>query len=586
MKYIKKIYKMVKIKINKIGAKKRNKKLLLKEFTIISNNCYGGLKYENLDLCFNSPTIGLYFYAPEYLKFISNLKHYINCELKFIDSKDSKYYDDLLKKNQANKIIGLLDDVEIVFLHYESKEEAKEKWTKRCERINWNFIIYKFNDQNLCTYDDLKKFNSLKLKNKICFTAKKYPELNCCIQIKKYRDKKYVKDDSFFNNKYLNFVDYVNNIYLTDSKKSDKIRVLHVLNKMHTGGAETMVMNFYRQIDKNKIQFDFVVNHPGEYDEEIKKLGGKIFILPEYKLFNHFSYKKAWNNFFKKHTEYRIIHGHVRSTASIYLKIAKKYKLKTICHSHSISNGRGIKSSIKALLQYKIRFICDYYMGCSKEANEWLFGKKVANSKKCFVLNNGIEISKFQFSDEYRNEIRKKLNIYKNEILIGNIGRFVNVKNQKFILEFFKELIIEDNNFRLVLCGDGPDKQKMIRYAKNNNIYNYIKFIPSNNEIYKYYSAFDLFVLPSKYEGLGIVLVEAQVSGIPCITSNNVPHAVKINNNFYFEKLDVKIWKKRINIINYKCDRKINIKKFNKFDINIVASQLSNFYIKLLKEVK
>lgn len=210
MKLVKKIVRSIRIKINKIGSTRRGKKLK-ENYTLISNNCWGGLTYEYLNQEFLSPTIGLYFMAKDYLKFISRLKYYLNVELSFIDTKNSKYYDYLCKNNQENAIIGVLDDIEIIFLHYISKKEAKEKWDKRKQRVNYNKIIYKFNDQNLCDENDLIYFHKMKLKNKICFTSKKYnyPEF---IQIEKYKNQRNVKDDAYSYHKYLDIVKYINKI--------------------------------------------------------------------------------------------------------------------------------------------------------------------------------------------------------------------------------------------------------------------------------------------------------------------------------------------------------------------------------------
>lgn len=187
-----------------------NKKIRNKNLTIISNNCWGGVFYRNSNLEYLSPTIGMFFISKEYIKFINNLKHYIDSELTFIDLEESKYKD-YLKKIQYTSIIGKIDDIEIYFLHYKSKEEALEKWNRRKKRINYNNIVYKFNDQNLCTYEDLKQFEKFNAKNKICFTAKKYKEFNT-IQLKKYQKYEYVLDDIKSYKKYINIYDYFNSV--------------------------------------------------------------------------------------------------------------------------------------------------------------------------------------------------------------------------------------------------------------------------------------------------------------------------------------------------------------------------------------
>lgn len=211
MKAIMNIKKDLQLRINRIGSKNRNKKLKNKNVTIISNNCFGGITYEYLNLPFNSPTIGLYFFAPEYIKFINNIKYYTSLPLEQLKYSNSKYNKYLNKYEQENVVLGKLDDVEIVFLHYKSFEEAKTKWEKRCKRINFDKIIYKFNDQNLCTKKELDDFNDFKGKNKICFTSKKY-DYNGFIWMKKYKKNECVKEDAFYYHHYLDIVKYINQI--------------------------------------------------------------------------------------------------------------------------------------------------------------------------------------------------------------------------------------------------------------------------------------------------------------------------------------------------------------------------------------
>src|SRR5690625_2672586 len=147
-------------------------------------------------------------------------------------------------------------------------------------------------------------------------------------------------------------------------------RILHVFGGMGRGGAETMVMNLYRKIDRSKIQFDFIVHTQNkcDFDDEIELLGGRIYRVPRYNGKNHFQYKRAWHKFLMNHPEYKIIHGHVRSTASIYLKIANSYGLITISHSHNTSSGKGFSAIVKNIFQYKIRYIADYLFACSQTA--------------------------------------------------------------------------------------------------------------------------------------------------------------------------------------------------------------------------
>lgn len=209
VKKAKHIRQSILLKKNKIGSKKRNNDLLNKDFTIISNNCFAGLTYEYLNLPYNSPTIGLYIFAKDYIKFIYDLKYYLGIELKELKPANSKYYNELLKLGQEDSVMGILDDVEIVFLHYKSFEDAKDKWTRRCERVNFDNIIYKFNDQNLCTINELEAFHRFNAKNKICFTAKKYPYEEF-YQLRKHSKDGMVRDDAFGYHRVFDMVSYAN----------------------------------------------------------------------------------------------------------------------------------------------------------------------------------------------------------------------------------------------------------------------------------------------------------------------------------------------------------------------------------------
>ena len=189
-------------------GKFNNKKIKNKNLTIISNNCWAGIFYRNNNLEYCSPTLGMFFIAEEYIKFIYEMKKYINADINFITIEESKYCD-YLKMIQYDGLIAKILDLEICFLHYDNEIEAREKWNRRKQRINWDNILFKFNDQNLCSYDNLKKFDEFKAKNKICFTSKKYPELNT-IQIKKFEKYNYVLDDIKTYKKHINMINFIN----------------------------------------------------------------------------------------------------------------------------------------------------------------------------------------------------------------------------------------------------------------------------------------------------------------------------------------------------------------------------------------
>ena len=365
------------------------------------------------------------------------------------------------------------------------------------------------------------------------------------------------------------------------------IRVLHVLGELNCGGAENMVMNLYRNIDKTKIQFDFVIHTSKKcyFEDEVKKLGGKIYRVDRYKGINYFQYKKQWKNIFKTHPEYKIIHGHVRSTASIYLKIAKKYGLCTIAHSHSSSSGKGIKAVIKNILQYKIRFIADFFIGCSKQSAEWLFGKKVLNSNKCMILNNAIDTKKYLYNKEIRKRVRKKLEIKNNKKIIANIGRFSKVKNHKFLIEIYEKLLEIDNNYILLLIGNGELEEKIKKLVKNKNLSKKVIFTGVRNDINELLQAIDILVMPSFYEGLPLTLVEAQAASLPCLITDTITKEVELTNLIYRKKLEQSEleWAEEIiKILNSfnreaKLDSQVDLKN-KEYDIDIICKKIEKFY--------
>lgn len=325
-------------------------------------------------------------------------------------------------------------------------------------------------------------------------------------------------------------------------EKKEPIRVLQYIGSLNLGGSQAMIMNIYRNMNREDIQFDFVVDRKTEllYKDEIEGMGGKVFIFDQYmKGYNLLSYNRQWKRFFNQHPEYRILHCHVRSVASIVLRIAKKYGLKTICHSHSISNGRGAKALAKKVLQKGIVKHSDYLLACSRKAAEWLYGSSAANSEKCIIIHNAIDSKKYCFDKSARKKIRNELGIHDDTVLVGHIGRFVEVKNHRFMLDLAKQL--EKDSIAFVFCGEGDMKEEIIR-NKTNNVLVYDK-IQNANELY---SAMDVFILPSKYEGLGMVLIEAQFNGLFCIASNAVPKEVAISKEIVFLPLDLKLWSREL----------------------------------------
>jgi len=313
---------------------------------------------------------------------------------------------------------------------------------------------------------------------------------------------------------------------------SKPIRVLQVFGKLNRGGAEISIMNLYRKINRSKVQFDFIVHTEKKcaFDDEIRSLGGKIFRIPSYKGKNHFQYKQAWHSFFKKHPEYRIIHGHVRSTASLYLRIAKKYGLKTIAHSHNTSSGYGFKGLVKNVFQIPIRYTADYFFACSQPAGVWLFGHQTCRKKNFYVIKNAIDANKFGFNPEVRIKKRRELGV-QEKLVIGHVGRFCQQKNHLFLIDIFKEIKSKKEKSILLLVGDGELRSliedKIFELGLNESVV----FTGVRSDVPELVQAMDVLLFPSLYEGLPVTLIEAQTAGLPCIISKNIPDEVMVTKD-------------------------------------------------------
>ena len=369
--------------------------------------------------------------------------------------------------------------------------------------------------------------------------------------------------------------------------KKKPIRIIQFIGSLNTGGSQSMVMNIYRNIDRNKIQFDFIVDRKEEllYYDEILRLGGKVYIFNEFfKGTNYYKYEKQWKDFFESHKEYKIIHCHVRSVAAIVLRIAKKYNLITICHSHSTSNGNGIKVFLKKFLQSKIKKYCDYFFACSKESATWLYGNLIANSEKCFIINNAIDSKKYVFNKIIRNKIRKKYHI-ENKIVIGQVGRLTEVKNYEFTLKLLKQLVDKNNSYFLMIVGAGQLRKKIDKQIEDNNLKDNVIILENRNDVNELMQAMDIYVMPSLWEGLPLALVEAQASSLPCIISSNITDGILIHS--LVKKLnldDINLWINEINRITNDNFKRVDVSKMiidSGFDINTNVRTIMDFYLKL-----
>lgn len=378
---------------------------------------------------------------------------------------------------------------------------------------------------------------------------------------------------------------------ITPKDKGKPIRILHVIGEMDRGGAETMIMNLYRNIDREKIQFDFMVHTTKKcaYDDEIRSLGGRIYHVPKFNGANFISYINSWRRFLKKHDEHPIIHGHIGSSAALYLSVAKRYGRFAIAHSHNTkSTIKSVRTKLWELYSFPTRFVADYFLGCGQQAGIDRFGKKIADSKKYSVLNNAIDSALFTFSDISRKKIREELKIT-DKFVVGHVGRFENQKNHDFLIDIFRLVHEKCSNAVLLLIGDGSRLNEVKTKVRGYNLSDSVIFTGVRDDVSSLLSAMDVFVFPSLYEGLGIVAVESQAAGLHTICSDVVPTEARVTDLFHPISLSQSTEKWADTILKYVngYERRNMYNEIIKagYDIHTTAKCIENFYLKLNSEV-
>lgn len=361
------------------------------------------------------------------------------------------------------------------------------------------------------------------------------------------------------------------------------IRVLHVLGQLNIGGAESRIMDLYRTIDRNRVQFDFVVHgdNKGYFEDEIKSLGGKIYHIPRFKIYNYYEYKKVWTDLIKANASlYKYIQGHMTSTASIYLPIAEKYGIKTIAHARSAGVDAGLKGKITKFMRINLLRKADYLFSCSKLATDAVFGEDAEKYKPVIFLPNCIDVSKFRFNSDTRNAKREELGL-ENSHIYGHVGRFHYAKNHEFLLNVFAEISKKDDRARLLMIGDGPRMQEIQGLATDLGIKERVIFEGMKTDVSSYYQAMDCFVYPSRYEGLPGTVVEAQASGLPVIMSDTICNEVAVTDlvktlslNDSYEK-----WANEAIKSTASCRKEYNQRVIDAgFDVSIQTKKLMEFY--------
>ncbi|MBQ3294890.1 MAG: glycosyltransferase [Erysipelotrichaceae bacterium] len=365
---------------------------------------------------------------------------------------------------------------------------------------------------------------------------------------------------------------------------AEPVKVLEMIGALNYGGSQAMIVNLCRAMNDDKVQCDFIVDHP-EYmgmAPAVEEMGSKIFIMPTFKGTNISQIKEVWEKFFNDHPEYRILHSHSRSYASIYLPIAKKHGVKTIIHSHNTSNGKGPVAMVKDIMQYPLRNIADYFIGCSKEAGEWLFGEKVVKGDRFYVLNNAIDTDKFIYDENIRNEYRNEFHLDDQRVFI-QVGRLSKQKNYMFTLDVFKKYLENDHTARLFIVGNGELKENIQNRIMELKIFDNVIMLEGRNDVNNLLQMADVFLMPSLFEGLSVACVEAQASGIRCLLSTRCDKNVNITGLCEFIPLDEDLWVKKMGEdLSLRMYTKDDIIKAG-FDVKTTARWLEDFYQSIVK---
>lgn len=362
------------------------------------------------------------------------------------------------------------------------------------------------------------------------------------------------------------------------------IRILQCVNDMHRAGLETMLMNYYRNIDRTKIQFDFLTHRPhkSDYDDEILSLGGKVYYAPRLYPQNYPEYFKWMKEFFAEHPEYKIVHSHIDAMSYLPLKAAKKSGIPVrIAHSHSTSIDKDFKYPLKQYFRYRLPSVVTDEFACGVDAGKFLF-----RNNNFTLIPNAVEAPKFYFNQNVREEVRNELHISDETFVLGHVGRISYPKNHKFLIDIFKEVQKLNPNSILLIIGTGDMEEEVKEYANQSGVNEKIRFLGNRDDAYRLYQAFDVFLLPSLFEGVPLVGVEAQFADLPCFFSDKVPVEVRFSDKTHFIELNKSAKEWATEIVNVNIQGRNSNKSIltnAHYNIQTAHTLLENIYISLYK---
>lgn len=371
------------------------------------------------------------------------------------------------------------------------------------------------------------------------------------------------------------------------------IRVLVLITVLDRAGAETVAMNYMRNIDRDKIKYDFLVNRPerSPYEDEVEALGGKVYHMGGLYPGNIHKYKREFREFLKGHPYYQVIHSHLEERSYFALKIAEEMGVPIrICHGHSHPNRLNVKLPARYCLKYLVRRHCTHTMACSKEVAEWLFGKSGATRAK--IMKNAIDTSMFKADPEIAKAARQEFG-FEDKLVVGHVGRFTPVKNQRFLIDIFAEIHRRIPNSVLLLVGGGDNaaenkyREKVKERVKEMRIQDAVVYAGLRDDVHRVMQAMDVLVMPSTSEGFPVTLVEAQSLGIKCVVSDVISQKVNLTGIIQYLPLELRssVWATRILKYMNKPIKDTSYKVVDKgYDIHNNAKWLEGYYISELKK--
>ena len=357
--------------------------------------------------------------------------------------------------------------------------------------------------------------------------------------------------------------------------KEYPIRVLCVFSTLDRGGAESMCMNLYRNIDRTKVQFDFVKHTPktGVFEEEIRSLGGRIYEAPRFKMYNYLQYTYWWNKHLEKHYEHQIIHGHFFSISAVYFRIAKQKGRKTVGHIHASTAD----SKLKETLEMQISRYADYAFACSIESGKWIYKERPFE-----VIHNAIDIEEYRYSKQKRQEVRRQLRLG-DELTLGTVANLSQVKNPMGLIDIFIEINRIIPRSKLVWIGSGGLREEVDKRIRKEKLEDKIMMLGMRTDVAELLQAMDVFLLPSFNEGLPVSVIEAQASSLPCLISENITSEVDVTGLCRFLPIDnPNMWATEVlKNVGVRTDTTNLIRKAG-YDIKSTAETLKEFYLKVM----